>query len=295
MSKKLPELIDIVEKELALSDDQAKDIIQRARNYVNTYVRTNDLKSLVVGISGGLDSAVIAALCQEKYTGVPLIGVHMPINTTNEHRRLANCVGSNFCSEYDTLNIMENLAPNLINEIMITTNGRFVSNELHNKIRVGNLRARTRMLVLYDLARAKDGLVLSTDNYSEFLAGFWTLHGDCGDLSPIQYILKGLELRVLARVLGIDDGIIDQEPSDGLNVTEENTDHAQLGMDYKTFDAILMTHLGKVYDNEAYFIFKDLLDEENEIVLKAISRYENTKFKRNNPVCIDRNTLGLSE
>ena len=294
MSEMLEKLINVVEQEMKLNDTDAQCVINKARSFVKLYVEENNLKSLVIGISGGLDSAVVAALCQEKYTGVPLIGVMLPINTTNEHRRFANWVGRNFCTEYETLNGVDDLAVYLVEDVTFA-NSEFISGDVHEKIRVGNIRARVRMMVLYDLARAKDGLVLSTDNYSEYLAGFWTLHGDVGDLSPIQYILKGLELRSLARVLGIDASIIDQEPSDGLNVTEENTDHAQLGMDYQTFDAILMTYLGKVESDEAYFIYRDLMDKNDPTVLKAIARYENTAFKRNNPVSVSRGWLGLKE
>jgi nicotinamide-nucleotide amidase len=286
----LKRLVEAVEPKYTLSDEQAEDIIGRMRRFVSDYVYKNKLKSLVVGVSGGLDSAVIAALCQEKYIGVPLIGLHIPLSTTDKHSEQAGWVGANHCTVYDSVHwldeTMETFIPNVLRH-----NDIIAGKINHGAIRQGNIKARLRMMTLYDMARLNDGLVLSTDNYSEYLAGFWTLHGDVGDLAPIQYIFKGFELPTIARLLGVREDIITQAPSDGLGVTDDNTDEAQLGCDYKTFDAIMVMErmelgLAKndiMYSPEAVKIYEALKNSDcvdGKVVKGVINRYEGTHFKR---------------
>ena len=304
----LKRLVEVVEPVYSLTDEQAEVIIGRMRRFVTDYVYQNKLKSLVVGVSGGLDSAVIAALCQEKYTGVPLIGLHIPLSTTDEHSEQAGWVGANYCDAYDSVHWLDNEVVDFMGK-MLGNNEKVVDNHNHRDVRQGNIKARLRMMTLYDMARLNDGLVLSTDNYSEYLAGFWTLHGDVGDLAPIQYIFKGFELPTIARVLGVREDIITQAPSDGLGVTEENTDEAQLGCDYKTFDTIMAVHLREteihpedrsLFDvSEAFAIFDDLINgrsgtkEEYRIINGVINRYKGTTFKREG--CPEMNRCSLQE
>ena len=291
----LKRLVEEVEPKYSLSDEQAEDIVGRMRRFVSDYVYKNKLKSLVVGVSGGLDSAVIAALCQEKYIGVPLIGLHIPLSTTDKHSEQAGWVGANYCSAYDSVHWLDDEVVDFMGK-MLGNNEKAVDkltgfNHSHRDIRQGNIKARLRMMTLYDMARLKDGLVLSTDNYSEYLAGFWTLHGDVGDLAPIQYVFKGFELPTIARVLGVREDIITQAPSDGLGVTEENTDEAQLGCDYKTFDAIMVMERMELalaqndvmYSFEAIKIFDALKNSDcadGRVLKGVINRYEGTHFKR---------------
>lgn len=292
------ELVRQVEKKLYLTEEKCGNLISNTRDWVKTYVTTSNLKALVINVSGGLDSAIVAALCQEKYTGVPLIGLSLPYDYNDSHSEKADVVGAAYCSQFTTLHLSQMIGIagvgktiNLVAVMSIESDRlitRFTCNNKHNsseRVRHGNIRARTRMILAYDVARGLNGAVLSTDNYSELLAGFWTLHGDVGDIGPIQMIFKGLELPYIAKHLGIREDIITQPPSDGLNVTDENTDEAQLGVDYKTFDAIMYTYL---QDNSKWDSIKDI-----GIVKNVIDIYNRTQYKRNNPVNIPRNILGL--
>jgi len=110
----------------------------------------------------------------------------------------------------------------------------------------GNIKARLRMVTLYDLARRTNGLVLSTGQRSEDeYMKFFTIAGDIGDMAPIFSVGKGFELPAIAYSLGIREDIITQAPSDGLQVTEANTDEEQLGANYKEVDTII-----SIYQNQ---------------------------------------------
>lgn len=303
----LKRLVEIVEEGFKLDDEQAEEIIQVIRRKVTDYVYQNKLQSLVIGVSGGLDSAVVAALCQEKYTGVPLIGLHIPMNSLDAHKEQSDWVGKEYCSVYENVTWLDKAYDDILDGVCDHNDDtifhsivKLPVNEQRN-VRQGNVKARLRMITLYDMARLNNGLVLSTDNYSEYLAGFWTRFGDEGDMGPIQYIWKGLELPKIAEILGIREDIITQPPSDGLGVTEENTDEAQLGCDYKTFDSIMVAYLREGTLNnftewsDTMTETSEIIDrlkvsgcEEGEIFWKVINRHEGTHFKRNDNPEINR-------
>ena len=291
---KLQELVTQVKEEFKPSEEKCNEVIANIRSATKSYVEKNKLKSLVIGVSGGLDSAVVAALCQEKYTGVPLIGLHIPLTTT-EHSAKADWVGKEYCTSYSTFSKkLEEDSIDLLVDLLDFNEASTVCvkdtlTENRSAIRQGNFKARIRMIALYDMARLHNGLVLSTDNYSEYLAGFWTLHGDVGDFGPIQYIYKGLELPYIARALGVREDIITQPPSDGLGVTEANTDEAQLGCDYETFDIIMIGVHGKSFTAKQLAV----IDRSNPTIDNAIKRFESTDFKRNGPVSMSRKMLRL--
>lgn len=291
------EILNNIINENQITSEQANTVIQNIRDNIRTYVKTNNLQSLILGVSGGLDSACVAALCQEKYTGVPLIGISIPMNSTNDHREKAKWVGDNFCTSFDEFNGFNELTDN---EAQTLFDVIFKSIEATNKIAEkagfkvenfpinilkGNIKARLRMITLYDMARKTNGLVLSTDNYSEYLLGFWTICGDQGDLGPIQNIWKGLELPTIAKALGIREDIITQKPSDGLMVTEANTDEAQIGASYPYVDAIMKTYFET---NENWNLIKD-----DQVVKNIVKRYETTHFKRIGTVNLTREEIGL--
>jgi NAD+ synthase len=278
------------------TDVKANATIKRIRNEVKAYVEKNKLQSLVIGVSGGLDSACVAALCQKEYTGVPLIGVSIPMSSTNAHKEQAKWVGENYCDSFEEFTGWDN------NELFSVIEGTdsiaekagFETKTFPKNVLQGNMKARLRMITLYDLARKTNGMVLSTDNLSEFQMGFWTICGDVGDFGPIQNIGKGFELPAIAKALGIREDIISQPPSDGLMVTEDNTDEAQLGASYKEVDAIMYVYLGD--DSSLKFKMYDVLSKDPEgaqKVTNVIKRYESLGYKRNGTVNLTRDQIGL--
>lgn len=274
-------------------------IIKKGRGQLKDYCVKNNIKSLVLGVSGGIDSAVVAAfsrpVCDELQ--IPLIGRSLPCFSNKEDEiRRANRVGHYYCSNFKELFIDEfyNTSKHFIHDF---------ENLKPNKVRNGNIMARLRMIYLYHLASDSQGMVLSTDNLTEYYLGFWTLHGDVGDFGLIQGLWK-TEVYELAEYLdkaeinkwytGILDDCIKATPTDGLGIT--NSDLEQLGANsYKEVDEIIKTYLCSSPD---FYIWDQNIQYENRIepymkfseyrdtILNhpVVKRIENTEFKRNNPL-----------
>lgn len=168
------------------------------------YVTENNLKAMVLGISGGIDSTVVAAICHEvsKKTGIPLIGRSLPIKNKEDEFSVSELVGEAFCDEFKVFNLSNSYKASLFDlcadaGLIKDCKGYdwyWVSDleELTGRTPIanGNLQARCRMKHLYDIASIRKGLVMSTDNQTEYQLGFWTIHGNVGDFDPIQDLWK---------------------------------------------------------------------------------------------------------
>lgn len=161
------------------------------------YVTSNNLKAMVLGISGGIDSTVVAAICHEvsKKTDIPLIGRSLPIKNKEDEFSVSELVGEAFCDEFKVFNSYKASLFDLCADAGLIKDCKgydwyWVSDleELTGRTPIanGNLQARCRMKHLYDIASIRKGLVMSTDNQ----LGFWTIHGDVGDFDPIQDLWK---------------------------------------------------------------------------------------------------------
>jgi len=299
-------LVDEVRFITTPTPEKAQEVINNIRRILKQYVEDSGLKSLVLGVSGGLDSAVVAAICQEKYIGVPLIGLSIPISSSDDHREQAEWVGKTYCSAFEEFREWDDEADTIFEKLestdRIAKKAGFDVKEFPKNVLQGNMKARIRMITLFDLARKTNGMVMSTDNDSEYQMAFWTIFGDEGNFGPIQNIGKGFELPVLAKVLGIDDGIIDQKPSDGLKVSEEDSDEAQLGANYREVDTITNIYLerlpisnvkiGDMKSRLLNLINKDDVDGAKKIA-KIINRYHNMSFKRNGTINLTREEIGI--
>jgi NAD+ synthetase len=152
------------------------------------------------------------------------------------------------------------------------------------------------------MARKCNGIVISTGQRSEDeYMNFFTLHGDVGDISPIFSVGKGFELPIIASSLGIREDIIFQPPSDGLQVTEDNTDEAQLGANYKEVDTIMSIYLNQLPVSielkdklkANLFNLRETDVDGFEKVNKIINRHETFKFKSKGPYNFTREQVGL--
>lgn len=156
------------------------------------YVTENNLKAMVLGISGGIDSTVVAAICHEvsKKTGIPLIGRSLPIKNKSDEFATSVHVGEAFCNEFSVYRLERSYRAALFDAGDVNMANSYYLDELEEMpsrtpIANGNLQARCRMMYLYDIASRYKGLVMSTDNQTEYQLGFWTIHGDVGDLDQI--------------------------------------------------------------------------------------------------------------
>lgn len=260
-----------------IADEESLDkVAQHIRTQVYDYITKYRLQSLVLGISGGIDSALCAALLKPvcDQAGIPLIGRSITIETNKQDeidRSIA--VGNAFCHNFAHLDLTATFLEN--KKLLIEYDDSHLS-----KMRQGNMKARMRMMVLYDLAQLYRGIVISTDNYTEYLTGFWTLHGDVGDYAPIMNLWK-TEVFKLAENLLKECGeaqrealqrCIDATPVDGLGIS--SCDCEQLGVpNYYEADKIFLDY------------FKGNKEWETH---PLIQRYMKSEYKRQNPVAVAR-------
>lgn len=280
------------------------------------YITRNNLKAMILGISGGIDSTVVAAICHEvsKKTGIPLIGRSLPIKNKSDEFDTSKLVGEAFCNDFkvcEMRGMMEHFEAGV---------KYFENPNLMTPIAWGNIQARLRMAYLYNLASIHKGLVMSTDNQTEYQLGFWTIHGDVGDFDPIQDLWK-TEVYELAKWIEVmygtmaeeaEDGEIMEDylykelaihksialtPTDGLGIS--NSDLEQIGAkSYAEVDNILrcLIFYGETVPQPVLLNFfkLNLQDKYGEdVVNKVWSRHLASEFKRKkSPIYIPREKYG---
>jgi NAD+ synthase len=194
-------------------------------SWLNDYLLNNDLDSFIVGVSGGIDSAVTSTLCA--ITGCKTIVITMPIHQDQDetNRGMKHC--SWLYANYSNIEIL-NIDLTSIYEQFISS----IPDKFTNPIALANTRARIRMSTLYLIAGNSNGIVVGTGNKVEdFGVGFFTKYGDGGvDISPIADLMKS-EVYDLGKKLNIIDSIIKAKPTDGL-WDDGRTDEDQLGVSY---------------------------------------------------------------
>ena len=289
------------------------------------YICSNNLKCMVLGISGGIDSTVVAAICHEvsKRTGVPLIGRSLPTKHNKEgEKSAALLVGKAFCDDFKEVSIKYPYDAYL----------DFLEgiDEDINPIADGNIQARLRMIYLYNLASIHRGLVMDTDNLTENNLGYFTIHGDVGDFNPIGGLWKTevfelasyirdhyhFEARVHSNPKLIEEAFnkataveesLKLKPTAGLGITDSDLD--EIGADsYEQVDYILQEILAwkKFKLNQGFYAFshemtcddfledQQMLDTPYPIIEAVAKRHFASSFKRRQlPIKISRNEIVL--
>jgi NAD+ synthase len=297
---------------------QANDVIKKIRENILKYFKKNRLNYAVFGASGGLDSSVIAGLLSD-IKGVKPIGAVMPCESDAEASRIGELVLDNFnipkinvdlTKAFHTLMgyyySMDGINGQL--SAILDKNGDNVTLKSlpYRKQRAsGNIKARLRMITLYHIAQLTGGIVISTDNLSELMMGFWTINGDVGDFGPIQHIFKGLEEYNIAKALGVPEDALNAVPTDGLDVLPGGTDEDQLGLPYYDLDRVIVSLMRDEFNKKEHCSDIDIseisariagqLNYDQEKVKHVAKQLHNTNYKRNWPLTISRKELGLPE
>jgi len=206
----------------------ANDIVR----WLTAYVREAGLNGYIVGVSGGIDSAVVSTLCAK--SGLPTYVLNIPINSSPENTELSNLQCRWFGDNFDNVEkLVFDLTP-----VLQELEGVLDCNQetAHTQLARANSKSRLRMVALYHVATIKEGLVVGTGNKVEdFGVGFFTKYGDGGvDISPIADLTK-TEVRALGEHLGVPSSVLRAPPTDGL-WEDSRSDEDQLGASYEELE-----------------------------------------------------------
>ncbi|MEM0156628.1 MAG: NAD+ synthase [Thermoplasmataceae archaeon] len=215
----------------------------------------------VIGVSGGVDSALVLALLSRSIPAERIVAVHLP-ETGKEGT--------------DYQDVMELSKKTGVSIGMIPIGG--IADSFYHALGVsdsraaGNIKSRIRMIILYYLANVNDGLVVGTTNRTEYITGYYTKYGDGAcDIEPVMHLLK-FQVRELAKFLGVPESIIIKKPSAGL--WENQTDEEEIGMSYGEMDESII----RIFDR------KEPVSGENE--RKIMEMYDRSKHKRRMPASL---------
>ena len=213
-------------------------------DFIRTYVQNSGCKRVVLGLSGGIDSSVAAVLCKEALGKNNVLCLFMPDDVTpSNDKKHQEIFVKKFDLQCRTIEIAS-----IVQQIQKTCFGKT------EKMTLSNIKARTRMILLYTYANEKVCLVCGTSNKSELLIGYFTKYGDGGaDLLPIGDIYK-TQIYQLAEYLKIPKSLISKAPTAGL--WPGQTDEKELGINYETLDKIL-------YGLELKIDIEDIVKEVN--------------------------------
>ena len=225
-----------------------KNLSEQIQNWIIDYVNKNNIKTLVIGVSGGIDSAVVSTLCSR--TGIPTVAVGMPLNSKPENTRLSN-LQLDFLSKLNVQTIEVELSD------AFKSFESTIPHHFKSELASANSKSRLRMMTLYHIATNRNGLVVGTGNKVEdFGVGFYTKYGDGGvDISPIADLYK-TEVRELGRYLGIPQDIINATPTDGLWDDDRN-DEEQIGTTYEELEWVMEYGINKqVYTDKEFNVLE---------------------------------------
>ena len=208
-----------------------QELVLRLVSWIKETVLTGGGEGVVFGLSGGIDSAVVAVLCKRAFPETTL-GLIMPCYSDKADREYAEMVANKFDISTNII-VLDKVYDSLIKILPD-------SDDMVNKQEAeANIKPRLRMVTLYYFANSRNYLVVGTSNKSELSVGYFTKYGDGGaDLIPLGDLVKQ-QVRKLASFLKVPEEIIEKPPSAGL--WKGQTDEGQLGLTYKELDHYLTT------------------------------------------------------
>ena len=270
-------LDELIAQDVYMDVNAVEDTGRKLVSGLISYAKKYNIHTVVLGMSGGVDSALTAALF--KAAGWHVIGVTMPIYQNPEETQR----GIEACKVLNLSHMHVDLTQQYEDLLASVRDYDLTIDKPDNAIRRGNLRVRSRMMTVYNIASMEKGLVGSTDNFSELAAGFWTLHGDVGDLAPIQSLLKSWEVPKLAEIYGVPASTVFAKPTEGLGISDG--DEAQFGFSYLEFDIVLMKlcQLTTDMNRNDFLASLEVPDTDLLKINRILDRIKSSTFKRSNP------------
>ena len=239
-------------------------------DWISKKVSDAGCQGAVIGLSGGIDSSVTSLLCQKAFPENTL-GIIMPCQSNPEDRVDAVKHAEKFGIKYKEIDLSDvyeqflNTIDNNDQDLNLNKieDAKMLSEtEQSQKLALANMKPRLRMTLLYYYANLNNYLVVGTDNRSELKLGYFTKYGDGGiDIAPLGNLVK-LEVRGLAREMGIDQKIITKAPSAGL--WDGQSDEDEIGLSYREID---------------YYIIDGQADQEVEEKVEAIAAKNSHKLE----------------
>ena len=219
-------------------DRLAFDIDRWLKDYYYMY----GIKAFVVGVSGGIDSAVVSTLCAK--TELPTYVLTMPLHSKEENTELSELHAYGLVEKYSNVTLVNVDLSETYDKFMFWVDDTFTGNKLAN----ANTKSRLRMVSLYQVAGSVGGIVVGTGNKVEdYGVGFYTKYGDGGvDIAPIADLYK-TEVWELGKHLGVDERIVDAIPTDGL-WDDGRKDEDQIGASYEQLEEAMEYRRGPALD-----------------------------------------------
>ena len=206
--------------------------------WLKDYYYMHSIKAFVVGVSGGIDSAVVSTLCAK--TELPTYVLTMPLHSKEGNTKLSDAHAKALMKKYSNVRVVNVDLSDTYESLLFNIDQDFVNNKLAN----ANTKSRLRMVSLYQVAGSVGGIVVGTGNKVEdYGIGFYTKYGDGGvDIAPIADLYK-TEVRELGRHMGVSTEIINAPPTDGL-WDDGRTDEDQIGVTYEQLEEAMEKGIG---------------------------------------------------
>ncbi|PIP61090.1 NAD(+) synthetase [Candidatus Roizmanbacteria bacterium CG22_combo_CG10-13_8_21_14_all_38_20] len=240
---------------------------KKIEEFIKNTLKSQGFKRVVVGVSGGIDSATALALATKALGAQNVHVISMPYGNNGKQGTV---------SSID------------IKPIVDSFNKPTRSNPASSKLRLGNIMARVRMIILYDYAKKNDALVCGTENRSEYYLGYFTRFGDeASDLEPLIGLYK-TQVRQLAKYLNVSKAILDAQPT--AELWEGQTDEQELGFSYESADPIIYLYCDKKISAD-----KIVAEGHNpKLVKKVVDRVNQASFKHLLPFTPPQARQGLT-
>jgi len=251
---------------------EPEEIVTRLERFLTTHLEQTGARCLVVGMSGGLDSSVTAALCARALGGRRVLGISLPEKETRNDKALedARLVASKYRIRFKIIDITP----------IVGASRNTLDAQKARGVPLGNVKARLRAMVLYYFANTEHGLVVGTGDKSEIMLGYFTKFGDGAcDILPLADLYK-TSIRNLAKHLGIPETIRVKASSPEL--WPGQTAEKELGLSYEKLDKIL-------WGLERWMTPEEIVEETGlklELVRKIRERWLRSEHKRRPPLAM---------